>query len=464
VTIASADGAPSEGTRQARAVSASRNAQCSCGSGRRFKNCCGALEVRASMPANAESASAATLQRALELQRSHRLDEARVLYQEVLDATPDLPDAVHMLGVIHLQTGNYGQALPLLRRAAEAFDWKVAAARHNLGLAILAALADAARAKPSALWSAYDRYRDHRRASRQAFRGRVSIVVPSFNHARYVEAALDSLCRQTRPPDEIIVIDDGSTDGSVERIRAVLPRCPGVATFRARGNRGAAATINEAVASSSGDYVNVLNSDDRFAATRLEVMVDAVAARGAAWGFSRVDCIDADGVGIAPEASAWAANLHYMMDDVAACDTVGLAFLAGNPAVSTGSLFFSRRLFERIGGFADFRYNHDWDFCLRASLESEPEFVPSAQYEYRWHGANTMLESSSQALAEMEQMFARFYRDAVKAGAPDNRFAPLPCVWGTRFIECALAAGHATMLPPQVLCDYADRAVAALAQ
>lgn len=231
-------------------------------------------------------------------------------------------------------------------------------------------------------------------------------------------------------------------------------------TFRARRNRGAAATINEAIASTSGDYINVLNSDDRFAPTRLAVMVDSVACTGAEWGFSRVDCIDPTGSPIAADRSRLAAGLYYMMDDVAARDTVALAFLTGNPAVSTGSLFFSRRLFERVGGFADLRYNHDWDFCLRASVEAEPEFVPSAQYEYRLHGANTILEPSSYALAEMERMFARFYRDAVAAKPPANPFAPLPRVWGKRFFECALAAGHASMLPPEVLRDCADRAVA----
>ena len=187
-------------------------------------------------------------------------------------------------------------------------------------------------------------------------------------------------------------------------------------------------------------------------------MIDAIAATSAEWGFSRVACIDAAGGDVARGHSTLADDLLYSVDSVATHDSVGLAFLSANPAVSTGSLFFSRQLFDRVGGFADLRYNHDWDFCLRASVESEPVFVPSVQYHYRLHGANTILEPASQALAEMQRMFARFYAGAVRATQAHNPFAPLPCVWGTRFFTCALASGHATMLPPEVLADCAQRA------
>jgi glycosyltransferase involved in cell wall biosynthesis len=438
----------------------SRNAPCGCGSGRRVKYCCGSLSPSA--PRSDPAALEDTLRRALDLQRTNRLDDARACYEEALELAPESPDALHMLGVVHLQCGDAAAAIPLLLRAAESFGWNVAAVRHNLGLALAGVFADPSDATAVDRWIAYDDFRTRRRAAHRAFAGRVSVVVPSYNHEAYVREAIDSLRRQTRPADEVIVIDDGSSDDSAACVREAVKGLPGHVMVRARENRGAAATINEAVAASTGDFVNVLNSDDVFAPTRIATMIDAIACTDAEWGFSRVACIDAAGSDVDPALSALAADLAYSIDSVATQESVGLAFLSGNPAVSTGSLFFSRRLFDRVGGFADLRYNHDWDFCLRASVESEPEFVPSVQYEYRLHGANTILETSSYALTEMQGMFARFYAHAVQAMRPRNPFAPLPCVWGTRFFACALSSGHATMLPAEVLADCARRARAML--
>jgi hypothetical protein len=172
-------------------------------------------------------------------------------------------------------------------------------------------------------------------------------------------------------------------------------------------------------------------------------MATAVAGSGASFGFARTRVIG--------DAGERDAEVAYLVDGAAARDTAGMALVAGNAAVSSGNLFFSRALFERLGGFADFRYNHDWDFALRASLLTEPVLVPRDEYEYRVHGANTIDESRAAAEAEMAAVFTRFYDVALATRAPANPFAPVPAVWGTRFFECVLAAGHASLLPIAVL-------------
>lgn len=118
--------------------------------------------------------------------------------------------------------------------------------------------------------------------------------------------------------------------------------------------------------------------------------------------------------------------------------------------------------FNRLGGFGDLRYNHDWDFCLRASIVAEPMFVASAEYDYRLHGANTILESALAAKAEADAMFQRFYRDAVALQGVSNPFAPVPAIWGARFFEQVLASGRAALLPGDVLRAFADRVLATL--
>ena len=431
-----------------------RNAMCPCGSGRRFKSCCGKVEKAGP---TTDAALADELGRALALQREGRLPEALAAYDGLLARHPDLGDAAHMLGVIHLESGNFGEALRHLRRAAELFQWALPAVRHNLGLAIAALLANRDVSNTQRLWEAYDRWLDAQRARRRAGRPRVSVVVPSFNHAEYVESALESVFRQTYPAAELVVIDDGSSDGSADRIRAALAHSPCPVRFIARRNRGAATTINEAVRLSSGEYVNVLNSDDRFAESRLETMIDAVARTGALWGFSRVSFIDQRGGEIATDALPRTRELSYVADDVGARDTVGIAFLSGNPAISSGALFFARSLFDRLGGFRDLRYNHDWDFCLRAAVVAEPLLVASAQYGYRLHEHNTILESATAAKAEANAMFIEFYHAALTLKSAPNPFAPVLAVWGTRFFAHALSAGHAALLTPAILRDLAQR-------
>src|SRR5215213_11934507 len=92
--------------------------------------------------------------------------------------------------------------------------------------------------------------------------GRVAVVVPSYNHASYVAAALRSVFAQTRAPARLLVIDDGSRDGSPQIIEDVLKDCPFPCELIARANRGLCATLNEGLAKTGGAYFAYLGSDD----------------------------------------------------------------------------------------------------------------------------------------------------------------------------------------------------------
>jgi alpha-1,3-rhamnosyltransferase len=118
----------------------------------------------------------------------------------------------------------------------------------------------------------------------------VSVVVPSYNHARFVETTLRSIAKQTTPPKELIVIDDGSTDDSPQIIERVLREFPFPSELIARENRGLCATLNEGLAKTSGKYFAYLGSDDLwlpgFLRERVQVLeskADAVLAYGHAY-------------------------------------------------------------------------------------------------------------------------------------------------------------------------------------
>jgi glycosyltransferase involved in cell wall biosynthesis len=441
---------------------ASRNAACGCGSGWRYKYCCGTTGTpRAVSPMADAARSHAELRfAALQHHRCGRLEPAEALYRRALALDAGDPDVLHMLGMVRYAREDFDDALDLVRRAGELSAWALPGIGHNLGLILGVLLSGKDAARAARLRTAYDAWLATREARRQAVAPLVSVVVPSHDHARYVGAALDSVFRQTYRNIELIVIDDGSTDESPAVIRAALRDCPFPSWFVARENRGAHATINEAVALASGQYVNVLNSDDGFAPERIAAMVDAVAAVGADWGFSAVACIDPAGAVIAPPANERAAWIATVGDTIRQSDTIGAALLGdANVVVSTGNLFFARTLFAVLGGFASFRYNHDWDFCLRALWRAEPCFVPAALYRYRLHEGNTIRESADAPRTEAYRVLGAYHERAL-VEPPINVFAPSRHTLGLRYVGDRLASGGGEAFPVTALADLATECAA----
>ncbi|MFI4903425.1 MAG: glycosyltransferase family 2 protein, partial [Burkholderiales bacterium] len=98
---------------------------------------------------------------------------------------------------------------------------------------------------------------------------RVSVVMPMYNGEAYVAEALDSVLAQTRPADEIVVVDDGSHDASA----AIVARYSGVRYVR-QANGGCAAARNRGVAEAGGDVVAFIDQDDRWLPGHLARMLN----------------------------------------------------------------------------------------------------------------------------------------------------------------------------------------------
>src|ERR1700730_16040058 len=89
---------------------------------------------------------------------------------------------------------------------------------------------------------------------------RVSVVVPSYNHGQFIGTCLRSITRQSLAPSELLVIDDGSTHGSLAVIEEFLKDSPFPCELVARSNRGLCATLNEGLARTHGEYFAYLGS------------------------------------------------------------------------------------------------------------------------------------------------------------------------------------------------------------
>ena len=420
-----------------------RNQPCPCGSGRRYKECHGAISQGSD-----RATGTRLLHEALALQQARRLDDARQRYEEALALVPDSADGWHMLGVIDLEQGRIEQARDRVMRALDLTGWKVGAMRHNLGLVLAKLDAKAVAATTEELRRRYRAWRRGDESSRAPVTHAplVTVAMPAYNHAAYVERALRSVFAQSYRAIEIVAVDDGSTDSTADLIDRVLRDSPFPSRLVRQDNAGAASAINRGIGAAAGSFVQLLNSDDALAPGRIETLVAATAACGARWGFSAVDVIDESDRPADALADRRAFDLLCGTHRVPLDETTGFALLSLNVAVSSGNLFLSRALVDEVGPFADYRYNHDWDYCLRALVRAEPVWVPEALYRYRLHGENTITESPKAARDEAERVCTAYLKWATTESAPANPFAPALATWGPIFVNAMLGGGMGELL------------------
>ena len=261
---------------------------------------------------------------------------------------------------------------------------------------------------------------------------RISVVIPCFNHARFVGEAIASVAAQQIPDLELVVIDDGSSDASVERIRETLAslRLERV-HFLEQSNRGTHVALARGIEASSGDVIAILNSDDRFHPDRLEQMLGAVPADRDFLAFSKVNLIGPTGETLAGGDETVAGYRHALYE-ATRCPTVGFGLLRNNFAVSSGNLLFTRTLYEKIGGFRAFRLAHDWDFLLQALFHVEPIFVPAPLLDYRTHGTTTRTQLGHVAAQEGRAILHRYFA-LCEQGSPPNPLAPCRQNWPLYF-------------------------------
>lgn len=207
--------------------------------------------------------------------------------------------------------------------------------------------------------------------------GRISVVVPSYNYADFIGQTLRSIFLQTRAPDELLVIDDGSTDNSVEVIEAVLRECPFESRFIKRENKGLCATLNEGFEKTAGEYFAYLGADDlwlpgflesRFAL--LESQPEAVLAYGHAYTIDRQNRVIE---------STEDFNTFYSGD--------ARPMLERGIAPISSTVFYRRSALERHRWNVDSRLE-DYELYLYLSHDGPFAFDPRALSAWRLHGQN----------------------------------------------------------------------------
>lgn len=259
----------------------------------------------------------------------------------------------------------------------------------------------------------------------------VSVVVPAYNHDRYIESCIRSIHAQSYLRIELVIVDDCSTDDTLAIAKAALDgpiggRFENVEIIPRPKNGGAHSSINLAIERSKGDVISIINSDDLYHVDRLSRMVPLLNRNGSDLAFSIckpfLDMPDAEATATPMELIALPrAQVHIHARE----KSVGYALLRENIAVTTGNFVFRRSLFDSVGPFLPLKYCHDWDFILQATTRTEPIFVPEALYEYRIHASNSYKSYQGLAIRETELVRERFFC-AISQETPTNPLCPSP--------------------------------------
>ena len=211
----------------------------------------------------------------------------------------------------------------------------------------------------------------------------VSVIIPSYNHAPFVEATIDSVLSQTLSDLELIIIDDGSNDQSVETIEGRLAPIGDANRVRliARENRGLCRTLNEGLEMARGVYFAYLGSDDLWEPTKLEKQISALEAEGQDAGASYTDCyiIDAEGRRL----DRLGRQYHYRGGDIYR-DLIWMRFHPPSP-----TNLFVRETLISIGGFNESLPIEDYNVWLRLARHHRVVYVPEALASFRVHSTNT---------------------------------------------------------------------------
>ncbi|MEE9447282.1 MAG: glycosyltransferase family 2 protein [Arenicellales bacterium] len=245
----------------------------------------------------------------------------------------------------------------------------------------------------------------------------VSVVMPAYNHEKFIGETIDSVLNQSWRNLELIIIDDGSTDQTADIVKAYDD--PRVHYFH-QHNQDAYNALNNGMDKAKGDFISIINSDDVYAPNRLERLITLLQQNGGQAIFSDIQPIDDDSQPLNDPDFGW--NQWHKNNRDFLSEMPGdlyRGFLHGNFMVTTSNLIMTATAQKQIGHFAPIRYLHDYEYIFRL-LRAFPDGVNYLEKEklmfYRIHSGNTISEA---AITGREQDQA-IIREAVLARCDSN--------------------------------------------
>jgi glycosyltransferase involved in cell wall biosynthesis len=229
---------------------------------------------------------------------------------------------------------------------------------------------------------------------------RVSVVMPSFNAEQTLREAVESVLAQTEPSFELLVVDDGSVDRTVEIASAFHD--PRVRLIR-HDHRGAAAARNLGIEAARAPLVSFVDSDDLLMPTYLEVMAATLDANPSA-GFAHTDAYMLD---VASGRIRRAVAMARDKPDPIPSDAVGLHIALLETNFIYNAVIVRKGVFELLGGFDEsLKAGIDYEMWLRILANG----IPAVQGQgilavYRWGRSGSISASRERVLVNLAQLY-----------------------------------------------------------
>jgi glycosyltransferase involved in cell wall biosynthesis len=237
----------------------------------------------------------------------------------------------------------------------------------------------------------------------------VTVVVPAFNRASTIEAALRSIQQQTCSLWEAIVVDDGSADCTSDKVAALAREDARIKLRRHERNRGAQAARNTGIAEARTRWITFLDSDDEWLPQSLDLRLDAAHKNG-------LDVIHSDAYVIRE-------NGERSLYGVPAMNGwIYTDLLKGNGPMFP-SLLVAKEAFNKIGGLDErIVAMQEWETAIRLAKYNRFGFVTAPTFTWDCRGADTITKDRRRDAMGYEQVVRKHFFSMLRYAGPDALF------------------------------------------
>jgi len=218
---------------------------------------------------------------------------------------------------------------------------------------------------------------------------KISAIIPTYNNAEYIEEAINSILAQSHPVDEIIVVDDGSSDNTETLVRAIEQKTD-MLSYTKQHNQGPSAARNHGIELANGDWVAFLDADDRWPKDKIALQIAAL-QREPSLQLIAGDMAETDQQGNVQVESVLAK--HQLLEPfqrlAGRALNNALTALVSKNFIPTGTVLVKRSALNQAGGFnPDIRFGEDLELWAKIACHHPITCLPERLMYRRQHGAN----------------------------------------------------------------------------